>query len=107
LPLSSPQEQDDTDDFIGYLHYLAEKAKEECIVDQLPVMPEGMDDEEATRFTLKAHKSIHRHYMRHLGIPRWPCLMGLSKEEALRGCHGGLMRSAPRAARSPWEQWHE
>jgi hypothetical protein len=47
-------------------------------------MPEGMDEEEATRFTLKAHKSIRRHYKHHLGIPRWSCLMGLFKEEALR-----------------------
>jgi hypothetical protein len=30
------EERDDTDDFVGYLAYLTEKAKVECIVDRPP-----------------------------------------------------------------------
>jgi hypothetical protein len=41
------EERDDTDDFVVYLTLVPKKAKEEGTMDQLPLMPEGMDEEAA------------------------------------------------------------
>jgi hypothetical protein len=47
------EERDDKDDFVSYLVYIAEKAKEEGMV-QLPLMREGVDEEKAMRLAMKA-----------------------------------------------------
>jgi hypothetical protein len=43
------EERDDTEDYLGHLAYLAEKPKEEGMVGELSLMPEGVDEEEAIR----------------------------------------------------------
>jgi hypothetical protein len=53
---SSMLQRDDIDDYLGYLTYLAEKAKEEGTKDQLYVISEGMDEEDVLRLDMKASK---------------------------------------------------
>jgi hypothetical protein len=51
--------RDDTEDYLGYLVYLSEKAKEEGKVDELPLVPEGVDEDEAKRLAMKASQEHH------------------------------------------------
>jgi hypothetical protein len=48
------EERDDTEDFLGYLPFIGKKAKEEGKVDELPLMPESADEDEAMRLAMKA-----------------------------------------------------
>jgi hypothetical protein len=43
-----------TDEFIGIPAYMAEKAKERGMVDKVPIMPKGVDEEDAIRLAIKA-----------------------------------------------------
>jgi hypothetical protein len=52
--ISGEEERDDTEDYLGYLAYHVEKGKAEGKVDELPLMPEGLDEEEVMRLALKA-----------------------------------------------------
>jgi hypothetical protein len=44
--------QDDTNNFLGYLAYMAKVAKEEGTLDQLTVQPDNMDEEKAKRLAI-------------------------------------------------------
>jgi hypothetical protein len=53
------EKRGDTEDYLGYLVYLSEKAKEEGKVDELPLVPEGVDEDEAKRLAVKGSQEHH------------------------------------------------
>jgi hypothetical protein len=101
---SSPK-NDNTTDYLGYLTYLAGKAKEEGPKDHLPVMAKGVDGEEALRLAMKASElqgtlgGQRLHLTGHM--PK-----GMDEEEALRLATEASHPPAPPAPKSPWDQWH-
>jgi hypothetical protein len=48
------EEEKDTEEYLSYLTYLAENAKEKGKVEELALMPEGVDEDEAMRLAMKA-----------------------------------------------------
>jgi hypothetical protein len=80
--------------------YLAAKANEEGTVDQFPIMPEGVDEEEeAMRLAMKASQD----QLLPQALPHYAVvfmLLGLSEEEALRLA---MDTACAPPTPSPWE----
>jgi hypothetical protein len=89
--ISGEEEMDDTKD------YLAEKANEECRVDEVPLIPEGVDEEEALRLAMKASQEqppppppqAPPHYAATV------MHTGLSEQEALRAVMAASRVASP------------
>jgi hypothetical protein len=93
------EEEDERDDTKDYLSYLMEKAKEEGKVDELPLMPEGVDEEEAMRLAMKASldQPPPTAPSRYLSVVMPPDL--------LEGVAVRLAMEDSNVATSPWSLW--
>jgi hypothetical protein len=90
------EEWDDTKDYLFYLAYLAEQANEADTMNQLPLVLEVMDEEEAMRLALKVSQE------QPLALPCYAVAVmhvGLSEKEALRVAMEACCVAPPP---SPW-----